>query len=199
MEIEIKLGPLTMQQVGDIFCDIKRLPVNGPARAIKMQTTYFDTPDGFFRQNRQTLRLRQEDDMFVCTFKTALEGLSRLELDCQAKTIEAGAAELAQHPDLPESARQALLGGVFVPTCGAKFTRQTRLCQVENTRFEVCADMGRLFNGPRTQELREIELELVDGDPAVLERVAGGLMEAYGVTVCQTSKQQRALALGDAV
>lgn len=199
MEIEIKLGPLTMQQVGDIFCDIKRLPVNGPARAIKMQTTYFDTPDGFFRQNRQTLRLRQEDNLFVCTFKTALEGLSRLELDCQAKTIEAGAAELAQHPDLPESARQALLGGVFVPTCGAKFTRQTRLCQVENTRFEVCADMGRLFNGPRTQELREIELELVDGDPAVLERVAGGLMEVYGVTVCQTSKQQRALALGDAV
>ena len=57
MEIEIKLGPLTMQQVGDIFCDIKRLPVNGPARAIKMQTTYFDTPEGFFRQQKQTLRL----------------------------------------------------------------------------------------------------------------------------------------------
>ena len=199
MEIEIKLGPLTMQQVGDIFCDIKRLPVNGPARAIKMQTTYFDTPDGFFRQNRQTLRLRQEDDVFVCTFKTAMEGLSRLELDCQAETIEKGAALLADHPDLPEGARQALLGGVFVPTCGAKFTRQVRLCRVEDSTFELCADMGRLFNGQRTQELREIELELTEGDPAVVERVAKSLMEAYGVTACETSKQQRALALGDAL
>ena len=199
MEIEIKLGPLTMQQVGDIFCDIKRLPVNGPARAIKMQTTYFDTPEGFFRQNKQTLRLRQEDDLFVCTFKSAAEGISRLELDCQAKTIEEGAALLAARPELPENARQALLSGVFVPTCGAKFTRQTRLCLVENTRFELCADMGRLFNGQRTQALREIELELAEGDSAVLERVAKDLMEAYGVTVCETSKQQRALALGDAL
>lgn len=199
MEIEIKLGPLTMQQVGDIFCDIKRLPVNGPARAIRMQTTYFDTPDGFFRQNRQTLRLRQEDDVFVCTFKAAPEGITRLELDCQAETIEEGAAILAGNPHLPEGARQALLGGVFVPTCGAKFTRQTRLCRVEDSTFELCADMGRLFNGQRTQELREIELELTEGDPAVLEGVAQGLMEAYGVTVCETSKQQRALALGDAL
>ena len=99
MEIEIKLGPLTMQQVGDIFCDIKRLPVNGPARAIKMQTTYFDTPEGFFRQNKQTLRLRQEDDRFVCTFKTAAAGISRLELDCEAKTIGV-AAPLAQIPPM---------------------------------------------------------------------------------------------------
>lgn len=199
MEIEIKLGPLTMQQVGDIFCDIKRLPVNGPARAIKMQTTYFDTPEGFFRQNKQTLRLRQEDDLFVCTFKSAAEGISRLELDCQAKTIEEGAALLATRPELPENARRALTGGAFVATCGARFTRQVRLCRVEDTTFELCADMGRLFNGQRTQELREIELELAEGDPAVLERVAKDLMEAYGVTVCETSKQQRALALGDAL
>lgn len=199
MEIEIKLGPLTMQQAGDIFCDIKRLPVNGPARAIKMQTTYFDTPDGFFRQNRQTLRLRQEDDVSVCTFKTALEGLSRLELDCEANTIEEGAAILADNPQLPDSARQALLGGVFVPTCGAKFTRQTRLCRVENTTFDLCADMGRLTGGDKTEPLREIELELVEGDPAVLERVAQGLMDAYGISVCTLSKQQRALALRDAL
>ena len=199
MEIEIKLGPLTMQQVGDIFCDIKRLPVNGPARAIKMQTTYYDTPEGFFRQHRQTLRLRQEDALSVCTFKSALDGISRLELDCRADTIEEGAALLALREELPQQARQALAGGVFLPTCGAKFTRQTRLCKVEDTTFELCADMGRLTAGNRTQPLHEIELELVEGDPAVLERVAKTLMDAYGVTVCETSKQQRALALRDAL
>lgn len=199
MEIEIKLGPLTMGQAGDIFCDIKRLPVNGPARAIRMQTTYFDTPEGFFRKNRQTLRLRQEDEALVCTFKSALQGMARLELDCRAATIEEGAARLAARPELPENARQALAGGVFVPTCGAKFTRQARLCRVEDTTFWLCADMGRLFAGDRTEPLREVELELAEGDPAVLERVAERLMEAYGVAVCETSKQQRALALRDAL
>ena len=196
MEIEIKLGPLPMQQTGDIFCDIKRLPVNGPARAIKMQTTYFDTPEGFFRQHKQTLRLRQENDRFVCTFKGAAAGISRLELDCEAATIEEGAAKLATHPDMPDETRQALERGVFVPTCGAKFTRQTRLCKAEGTTFELCADMGRLFNGQRTQQMHEVELELVEGDQAVLEAVAQGLMEAYGVAVCEKSKQQRAMELG---
>ena len=38
-----------------------------------------------------------------------------------------------------------------------------------------------------------------EGDPAVVERVAKELMAAYGVTACETSKQQRALALGDAL
>ena len=196
MEIEIKLGPLTMQQVGDIFCDIKRLPVNGPARAIKMQTTYFDTPEGFFRQQKQTLRLRQEDDRFVCTFKAAAKGFSRLELECEAPTVEEGAALLAAHPELPEDVRQVLAEGVFVPTCGAKFTRQVRLCRVEDTTFELCADMGRLFNGQRTQQMHEVELELVEGDAAVLERVAQQLTDAYGVAVCTKSKQQRAMELG---
>lgn len=199
MEIEIKLGPLTMQQAGDIFCDIKRLPVNGPARAIRMETTYYDTPEGFFRQNRQTLRLRREDETPVCTFKAAAQGMARLELDCEAGTIEEGAALLAARPELPESARQALAGGSFVVTCGAKFTRQTRLCRVEDTTFWLCADMGRLFAGDRTEPLREVELELAEGEPSVLERVAQSLVDAYGVTVCETSKQQRALALREAL
>lgn len=199
MEIEIKLGPLTMQQAGDIFCDIKRLPVNGPARAIRMETTYYDTPEGFFRQNRQTLRLRREDETLVCTFKTAAHGMARLELDCEANTIEEGAALLSARPELPENTRQALAGGSFAVTCGAKFTRQTRLCRVEDTTFWLCADMGRLFAGDRTEPLREVELELAEGDPAVLERVAQSLVEAYGVAVCETSKQQRALALREAL
>jgi inorganic triphosphatase YgiF len=42
-----------------------------------------------------------------------------------------------------------------------------------------------------------VELELVEGDPAVLEAVANNLMDAYGVGVCETSKQQRAMALGE--
>lgn len=196
MEIEIKLGPLTRRQAEDIFCDTARMPALNQVQAIPMETTYYDTPAGDFARGKQTLRLRKENDVRVCTFKTALKGLSRLELECQADTIEEGAALLAQNPAMPEDARQALLGGAFVPVCGARFLRQTRRCLVESTQFDLCADIGVLFKGDATQELCEIELELVSGDADILQMTAGLLTAAYGAEICTTSKQQRAMALG---
>ncbi len=195
MEIEIKLGPLTAPQAEALFADTRRLPPGGPVRTIRMQTTYFDTPEGDFSRARQTLRLRQEDGRPVCTFKTALKGLSRLELEYPADTIEQGAALLADDPALPEDAQQALLGGVLLPVCGARFARRTRLCRTDAAAFQLCLDEGELFCGSRTAPLREIELELSCGDPAVLERLAAELTAAYDVPVCAQSKQQRAMAL----
>ena len=173
MELEFKLAVKAPALLEQILFDKQIAEVRqGSYRLIDMATIYYDTPDRRLSTRMWTLRLRQEDDVFVCTFKTALEGLSRLELDCQAETIEEGAALLADNPHLPEGARQALLGGVFVPTCGAKFTRQVRLCRVEDSTFELCADMGRLFNGQRTQELREIELELTEREYEILRFMA---------------------------
>lgn len=196
MEIEIKLGPLTAPQAEALFADTRRLPADGPVRTVRMQTAYFDTPEGHFARARQTLRLRQEDDRRICTFKTALHGLSRLELECEADTIQKGAVLLAADPQMPGDARQALLGGVFLPVCGARFTRRTRPCRTPAAVFELCLDEGELFRGDRTAPLREIELELTEGEPEELERLAAVLTEAYGVPVCNASKQQRALELG---
>ena len=162
-----------------------------------MRTTYYDDPAGSFRARKQTLRLRQENDLSICTFKTALSGLARLELDCQAPDICTGAAQLAAHHNLPESAKNALLGGVFLPRCGAKFLRRTRLCRVEETSFHLCLDEGVLENGSLTVPLCEIELELVEGDVSVLQRTAAELMARYGLCLCTKSKQQRALELDE--
>lgn len=196
MEIELKLGPLTVPQAEALFADTCRLPADGPVRTIRMQTTYFDTPEGHFARARQTLRLRQEDDRRICTFKTALHGLSRLELEYAADTIQKGAVLLAADPQMPEDARMALSGGVFLPVCGARFTRRTRPCRTPAAAFELCLDEGELFRGNRTAPLREVELELTEGEPEELVRLAAVLTEAYGVPVCPLSKQQRALGLG---
>ena len=197
MEIEIKLGPVEPALAAVIFDDITLLPSAGAEERIRMHTTYYDDPAGSFRAKKQTLRLRQENDLSVCTFKTALEGLARLELDCEAPDIISGAAQLAAHPDLPESAKNALLSGVFVPRCGAKFLRRTRLCRVGETTFHLCLDEGQLVNGEHAQPLCEIELELAEGDAAVLEQTAQRLMDAYHLPLCTKSKQQRALELDE--
>ncbi len=195
MEIEIKLGPLTEEQGEAIFCDKQRLPGDDAGRDICMETTYFDDPQGSFKARRQTLRLRREDEVTLCTFKTALSGLARLELEAEAATIEQGAVLLARHPELPEDARVSLLAGRFAPVCGARFTRSTRRCAVEGAVFDLCFDRGALFRGQVCAPLCEVELELVEGEPAILQQAADGLMAAYGVRVCPLSKQQRALAL----
>lgn len=197
MEIEIKLGPVEPALAAAIFDDIVLLPPSGPEERIQMCTTYYDDPEGSFRARKQTLRLRQENDLSVCTFKTALAGLARLELDCEAPDIVSGAARLAQHPDLPESARTALLGGVFLPRCGARFLRRTRLCRVEGASFHLCLDEGCLEKGDLSQPLCEIELELAEGDVDALQRTAHLLMVRYGLPLCVKSKQQRALELGE--
>lgn len=197
MEIEIKLGPVEPALAAVIFDDIALLPPAGEEERIRMRTTYYDDPAGSFRARKQTLRLRQENDLSVCTFKTALEGLARLELDCQAPDIVSGAAQLSVHPDLPESAKNALLGGVFLPRCGAQFLRRARLCRVEGATFHLCLDEGQLEKGDLTVPLCEIELELVEGDVDALQRTAQLLMAAYKLPLCRKSKQQRALELGE--
>lgn len=197
MEIEIKLGPVEPALAAMIFDDIALLPPAGDEERIQMRTTYYDDPAGSFRAKKQTLRLRQENALSVCTFKTALEGLARLELDCEAPDIVSGAVQLAVHPDLPESAKNALLSGVFIPRCGAKFLRRARLCRVQDTTFHLCLDEGQLEKGELTVPLCEIELELAEGDVEVLRQTAKQLMDTYHLPLCTKSKQQRALELGE--
>ncbi len=196
METEIKLGPLTREQQNRIFEDTVRLPALSPAETIRMETVYYDDPEGFFSARRYTLRLRRENGRCVAAFKSAPRGLSRLELECEAPDMAAGAQKLAAMPDLPEDAREALARRTLVPVCGARFTRRCRLCRGEGAVLEVCADLGVLYKGDVRQELCEIELELKQGEPAALQALARTLKDACGAEVCPRSKQQRAMALG---
>ena len=196
MEIELKLGPALPETALALYNDTALLPPAGEEAVIPMKTVYYDTPDRSFAARKETLRLRQEGARSVCCFKTALSGLSRLELEREADTIEAGAAALAALPELPEEAAAALRGGVFTPVCGASFTRRTRLCRAEGALFHLCLDEGHLLKGDLSAPLCEIELELCQGDPAALERLAEQITARYAIPQCTRSKQQRAMALG---
>ena len=197
MEIELKLGPAGKDVALALYNDTDLLPPAGAEEVIPMKTIYYDTPDRDFAARKETLRLRQEGDRSVCCFKTALQGLSRLEAEQEAATIEEGAARLSALAELPPEAAAALKTGVFVPVCGAAFTRRTRLCRAEGALFHLCLDEGQLLKGPLSAPLCEIELELCEGEPAALERLEAALTARYGLPRCALSKQQRAMALED--
>lgn len=195
MEIEIKLGPLTPAQARAAYGDLSLLPPAGEEERISMRTVYYDTPAGDFGAKKLTLRLRQEGENSVCTFKAPVSDLCRLELECPAGSIEAGAAALRERADLPPEYRP-LLAGPFVPVCGAVFTRTTRLCRAGEVTFHLCRDEGEVENGTRRAPLCELELELVSGPQEELEALAETLCARYVLPRCTRSKQARALALG---
>lgn len=196
MEIEIKLGPVEPALAAKIFEDTALLPSAGEEQRIAMRTVYYDDPQGRLSTEKYTLRLRQENRLSVCTFKTPLRGMGRLELECEAPDIRQGAAVLAAQKDLPQDAAEILREGQFLPKCSAQFLRRTRLCRVGETVFHLCLDEGVLENGKHSCPLCELELELAEGPVEGLQRTANVLMQTFGLMECMKSKQQRAVELG---
>ena len=198
MEIEIKLGPSTPEVALSVLNDTNMLPPAGEEQVVVMKTIYYDDLAGNFAARKQTLRLRKENELSVCCFKSALQGLSRTEVECEAADIQSGARLLSQHPDVPADVARALAEGVFVPVCEAAYTRRTRLCVREGTVFHLCFDHGYLKRGDAAEPLCEIELELVEGSSDVLQTLAEQITGAYGLNICTLSKQQRAMSIGNA-
>lgn len=161
-----------------------------------MRTVYYDDTLRRLSAGHFTLRLRQENGLSVCTFKTPAKGFARVEAECEAQTVEEGAKILAEHPELPPEAADILREGAFFPRCGARFLRKTRLCRKGDTTFHLCLDEGVLENGGQVQPLCELELELCEGAAGDLQQAAELLMQRYQLPLCEKSKQQRATELG---
>jgi inorganic triphosphatase YgiF len=165
----------------------------GPGREIRMETTYFDTPDGALSARHMTLRLRRENEDIICTLKTALPDGSRGEWECPATGIKDGIAALLTL-GAPEQLKALTAGGV-VPVCGARFTR--RACDVPTAdgMAELALDSGVLLGGGKEIALQEVELELKAGSEEALLALAKTVAAAYELTPEQASKFRRALTL----
>ena len=84
-----------------------------------------------------------------------------------------------------------------VPVCGARFTRQALAVALPEGAVELALDKGILFAGDRELPIREVEVELKDGDPATAVQFAKELAEKYALQPETKSKFQRAKALRD--
>lgn len=196
MEIEIKFSPVSSTQARMLFEDNTLSQPAGELQRYCMETTYYDDPQHIFSQNGFTFRLRQENEKCICTFKTRLTGLARLELEAEADTVEEGAKALLQNPALPDEARAVLERGQFVPTCGASFVRLAQKRQTAQLTAVLSWDAGVLFNGNVQQPFTEAELELAEGEENALAALAEQYERRFDLALCTRSKQQRARELG---
>ena len=165
----------------------------GPWREIRMETTYFDTPDGALSAQHMTLRLRKENDETVCTLKTPLPDGSQGEWECLATDICDGIRALIAM-GAPKFLAGLTANGV-IPRCGARFTRLAAEIATADGMAELALDSGILLGGNREIPLCEVEVELKSGSEAAAIAFARELADNYGLKEEDKSKFRRAMDL----
>ena len=194
METELKLAPVSALQSERVFSDPALAPYLGALRTVRMETVWYDTGDGALGARGFTLRLRREDGRPVCTLKGPSAGLSRLELEREAESVEAGAALLLAEEALPAAARAALAAPLR-EVCAARFSRRAARYDDGALCFELSFDSGLLRCGAMEGPLCEMELELLSGTEEALRAFGEHLAAVHGLPVCAVGKKSRALAL----
>lgn len=157
---------------------------------IRMESQYFDTPEGGLSAKKQTLRLRKENQRSVVTFKTAGDGPLRGEWEYEAEELTEAASRLAALGAPVEDI------GEVVPVCGARFVRTAqRLVFGDATEAELALDEGELFAGKCRAPLCELELELKRGSADTVLAFASFLENKYRLVTEPESKFVRARRL----
>lgn len=187
LEIELKYAATAQAQTAVMAA------YPGSWQTIRMETTYYDTPEGSLSQRWYTLRRRLVNEASVCTIKTPVDGLGRGEWEVLCQDIHLAIPELCKL-GCPADLLALTAGGV-IPVCGARFTRQALTIRFRDSVLELALDSGVLFGGSREIPLCEIEVELKEGSREDILLFGAMLAKAHGLQPQPGSKFRRALAL----
>lgn len=192
-EVEIKLRAADVQQLEQAFAAVKAYACTAEEKEIAMHTRYFDTPEGVLRGKKWTLRIRQENDTNVLTFKTKGEDHCRGEWNLQRSEGSLlptkGELQALVEDGAPELVRE--LGALQV-ICEAEFVRRAAMLTLtDGTKIEMAADVGKLRGGQTQEDFCELELELYSGS---YEKMAE-LAKCTGLAEEPMSKAARAMRL----
>lgn len=185
LEAAFNSPPLTSKAEGDEKTD-------------DLDNRYFDTRDYRLRDKGLALRIRTGNKGNRQTLKagdgaqTAI--LSRDEWEI---ALEQDRPQLAALPDrakklIPKGVNEDDLQTVFKTT----FQRRTRRISIDQpgkpATVEAMIDLGVIDDGENAQPIAEIELELLDGTPASLYKLALELQEIVPLRLETRSKSNRA-------
>ena len=166
MEIEFKLSctPETASLLGR---QLTRLTGGSPLR-LKLQNTYYDTPQQNLRAAGIALRIRQQGDLSLQTVKCAGQVSGGFSSRPEWETPYTGRFDFTAIDD--ETTRQQLETLARLPGYRAmldtNFSRHIWHWRPEaGTQIEIVLDRGRILAGGKQEAICELELELVEGPP----------------------------------
>ena len=203
MEFELKL-----EIPSDRLASVEVTLREGKTVRQHLQARYFDTGDGRLARHGIVLRVRKEGRLWVQTAKAPSGGLlARLEHNASlVKPAGAAlpAADLARHAGTPVGERigQALglaPGEAFpdlVPLYETDVWRMSRSIELSGSVMEVALDLGRVFSGPYSEPLCELEVELKHGKPEHAVQLARDWCAGHGLWLSSISKSMKGQRLG---
>jgi inorganic triphosphatase YgiF len=184
-EAAAKAGARTVETELKLLCDREQLAAlaAGPAiaghpyrrgRTIDLVATYYDTPTQLLRRSGAVLRVRTDGTNFVMTLKSRRPRATgrMLERVEQSAPVEGPEPDLAALSRLLPAEVFAQVESGLNPVFQTEVRRQTRTLDMQLGSVEVALDQGRIIAGERSEEIGEIELELVAGSAAALFQLA---------------------------
>ena len=180
--------------------DIKRHlagALSGNSHTETITSVYFDTDDKKLSDAGVSLRVRSLDGRHIQTIKTLQPGqlFSRGEWEQEIKgpwPDLAGAKDTALEP-LSKQGLAELLRPVFE----SRVQRTVHLVHENGSQIEVALDQGMIDTGQNSSPLCELELELKQGSPRGLFRLARELSGSVPLQLAVRSKPERGYALLD--
>ncbi len=100
---------------------------------------------------------------------------------------------LAEQPEPQRLAETPLAGfeGELFPVLRTEVIRTLRKLRHNDANIEIAVDQGSIRASDRTEDIHEVELELKEGKPAALYRVAKELQADLGLILGSESKSDR--------
>lgn len=198
VEIELKFQ-LAQSKKRAVLQRLKR----AKAQVIHLQAKYYDTPDQLLAKHGIAIRLRQEGEEWVQTFKAADTSNSKHgHLQRIEEEIHLGVCE--QEPELDLSLYQdskpvqRILDKVLKSSSEAlqlqfktDVQRYFYVQQLEDTSVEICLDDGEIISGESKTPIFEMEFELKEGSIEQLIVAAKGWVSQYGLWLDVRSKAER--------
>ena len=180
-EVELKLAvrQRDMPGLARALAAMARPGQAGPAVDGRLRSVYFDTADFRLARAGLALRLRHSGEGRLLSVKAdaASEGGLQRALEWEGPLIGA-ALDIAQVGDaaLRRRIETALGGAVPEPRFETDVRRLRFLVEVPGGLVEVALDRGRIRAGAASEPVSEVELELLEGDPAGLYALAETLV-----------------------
>ena len=161
-----------------------------------LDSVYFDSDEGFLRNHGLTLRVRHMDEKRVQTIKSADHGVGLFERSEWEQTIE------GDQPDL-SSVKDTALGQILTDDV-CKTLKPVFETRIERTAFHLggngtdiimAIDEGQILATNSSQPVSEIELELKEGKPADLFKIARDIFSVVPAHLEFKSKPERGYEL----
>ncbi|EUC15120.1 adenylate cyclase [Burkholderia sp. BT03] len=203
MEHEIKLSLPTGQVGAATQWLIQRAGSKG--RTITLENSYYDTPSLTLARAKSAVRVRRTPDGWLQTYKTVgtsnggLPSRHEWEMPIKGNALEIDAL-LAACDDEPSKEALRSARDNLIPLFSTNFSRTIWHVSIDGADVEAAIDQGEVVavvNGEtRRAPIREIELELKDGDAGALKALSAELAQAvHGLRPDDVSKAQRGYRL----